>query len=247
MAETKSDLKKPIAIYILATMFLVAPFGNLLTSLIMQQIPNWTDPVILVEVLKTVPPWDWFWLGLVFVSGLALLKAHKLSWTFAIITLLFVLFMNIYKAIFPGPIVMTGMVKTQISLSILLTFAVLLIAFYFRYPYLDRRTTWFSTSKRLNVQMPAAISDSSVSLGGVLENLSLTGARVRLDQAAAVSWTEGHEVSLKLLDIEGLSIKAEIVALTEGHTVRMKFQSLDRSTRRKLNDYMFEQKNKMMT
>jgi hypothetical protein len=143
------QLKKPIGIYFLAILFLLAPLGNILISFAGSGVPDWYSPTIFIPFLKTIPSLDWAWLFLLFVTGLLLFKAHKLSWSLAIITLFLVLVINVYRIYF----VDTNSIDPQFLkifsvISVLCTIGVLMIAFYFRFPYLDRRTEWTSSKQK---------------------------------------------------------------------------------------------------
>jgi hypothetical protein len=143
------QLKKPIGIYILAVLFLLAPLGNILISFAGSGVANWYDPSIFIPFMQTIPMLDWAWLILLFLTGLLLFKAHKLSWSMAIFTLGLILAINIYRIYF----VDTNSIDPQFLkifsvIAVLCTMGVLVIAFYFRFPYLDRRTEWTSNKQK---------------------------------------------------------------------------------------------------
>jgi hypothetical protein len=140
------QLKKPVAIYILAILFLLAPIGNILISFAGSGVANWYSPAVFIPFAQTVPIWDWAWLSLLFITGLLMFKAHKLSWTMAIFSLIIILAINSYRIFF----IDTNSIDPQFLkifsvIAILCTLGVLVIAFYFRFPYLDRRTEWTSS------------------------------------------------------------------------------------------------------
>lgn len=141
-----SQLKKPIGIYVMAIMFILAPLGNILISFLGSGLKNWFEPTIFMALLKTVSPFDWFWLGLLFLTGLFLLKQHKLSWTMAIVTLVLVLGVNAIRLFQADPnSIEPHFLKIFSILAVVTTLGVLVIAFYFRFPYIDRRMKWTST------------------------------------------------------------------------------------------------------
>jgi hypothetical protein len=142
------QLKKPIGIYFLAILFLLAPFGNILISFAGSGVSNWYDPTIFIPFLQTIPLWDWAWLGLLFITGLLLFKAHKLSWTIAIGTLLLILGINVSRIYFVDTnSIAPHFLKIFSVVAVLCTVGVLIISFYFRFPYLDRRTEWTSNKQ----------------------------------------------------------------------------------------------------
>lgn len=143
------QLKKPVAIYFLAVLFLLAPIGNIFISFAGSGVANWYDPSVFIPFMQTIPGLDWAWLGLLFVTGLLLFKAHKLSWTIAILTLLLVLSINIYRVYFVDTnSIAPHFLKIFSVIAVLCTLGVLVIAFYFRFPYLDRRTEWTSSKQK---------------------------------------------------------------------------------------------------
>jgi hypothetical protein len=153
MTESASNqqpiqLKKPLGIYFLAVLFLLAPFGNILISFAGSGVVNWYDPTVFVPFLQTIPVWDWAWLILLFLTGILLFKAHKLSWTVAIGTLLLILGINVYRIYFVDTnSIDPHFLKIFSVIAVLCTVGVLVISFYFRFPYLDRRTEWTSSKK----------------------------------------------------------------------------------------------------
>lgn len=149
MSETIQQLKKPVGIYVLAVLFLLAPIGNILISFAGSGVANWYDPSVFVPFMQTIPKLDWAWLGLLFLTGLLLFKAHKLSWSIAIASLLIVLAVNTYRISFVDTnSIDPNFLKIFSVIAVLSTIGVLVIAFYFRFPYLDRRTEWTSNKQK---------------------------------------------------------------------------------------------------
>ena len=89
-----AGLKKPLGVYAMAFMFILAPLGNILISFLGSGLANWYEPPIFMALLKTVSIFDWVWLGLLLFTGILLFIQHKLSWTVAIVTLVLVLIIN---------------------------------------------------------------------------------------------------------------------------------------------------------
>lgn len=145
MSQT-TTLKRPIGVYLLAILFLLAPIGNILISFAGSGIQNWYDPSVFFPFLQTIPAWDWAWLILLFITGILLFKPHKLSWTIAIFSLLLILAINIYRVYnVDANSIEPQYLKIFSIIALLCTAGVLVIAFYFRFPYLDRRTKWTSS------------------------------------------------------------------------------------------------------
>jgi hypothetical protein len=143
--DSKNMLKKPIGILFLAFLFILAPVGNIIISFIGSGISNWFQPSVFFSLLKTVTVVDWIWLSLLALTGVLLLRPHKLTWTLAIVSLFIVLGINAYRLyIMDTNSIEPHFLKVFSILAIVTTLGVLTIAFYFRFPYLDQRTQWFS-------------------------------------------------------------------------------------------------------
>ncbi|MFN3697322.1 MAG: hypothetical protein ACK4VO_07770 [Pseudobdellovibrio sp.] len=143
--QSTVKLKKPVAIFVLAFLFILAPIGNIIISFIGSGIDNWYQPIIFASLLRSVNLIDWIWLTLLVITGILLLKPHKLPWTVAIVTLMFVLGMNAYRLYqMDTNSIEPHFLKVFSVLAIMTTLGVLMISFYFRFPYLDQRTKWLS-------------------------------------------------------------------------------------------------------
>ncbi|MGZ3748616.1 MAG: PilZ domain-containing protein [Pseudobdellovibrionaceae bacterium] len=224
MSQESSDLKQPIGIYILAVLFMLAPLGNILVSFAGSGVLNWYYPSEFVELLKTIPLIDWFWLGGIFISGLSLLLRHKSAWLLAIGSLLVVLGMNTYRAFTIDETVLNPeFVRVQILISILVTFSVLIIAFYARYPYLDRRQQWmFPTAHRYDVKSPVIVHTGG-DLAGLTESISTAGIRIRLAKKNE-ALKDKTEIEFTLTELPGLEkIKAEVIEFNED-VLRLKYK-----------------------
>ncbi|WP_413291476.1 PilZ domain-containing protein [Bdellovibrio sp. HCB337] len=223
--EHSTDLKQPIGIYILALLFMLAPLGNIIVSFAGSGVPNWYYPGEFVELIKTIPVMDWLWLGGIFVAGLALLARHKSAWLIAVFSLLIVLAMNTYRAFTIDETVLNPeFVRVQILISILVTFSVLIIAFYARYPYLDRRQQWmFPTAHRYDVKTPVVVHTGG-ELAGLTESISTAGIRIRLAKTseALKGKTEVEFTFSELSDLK--KVKAEVIEFS-GDVLRLKYKS----------------------
>ena len=141
-----ASLKKPLGVYAMALLFILAPLGNILISFLGSGLSNWYEPPIFMALLKTVSTFDWIWLSLLFLTGLLLFIQHKLSWTLAIVTLVIVLGINALRLFQADPnSIEPNFLKIFSILAVVTTLGVLVIAFYFKFPYIDRRTRWTST------------------------------------------------------------------------------------------------------
>lgn len=143
-----TSLKKPLGVYAMATMFILAPLGNILISFLGSGLTNWYEPPIFIALLKTISTFDWVWLGLLMFTGVLLFIQHKLSWTVAIVTLVLVLGINAIRLFQVDPnSIEPNFLKIFSILAVVTTLGVLVIAFYFRFPYIDRRMKWTSSDQ----------------------------------------------------------------------------------------------------
>lgn len=142
----EASLKKPLGVYAMAILFILAPLGNILISFLGSGLVNWYEPPIFIALLKTISVFDWIWLGLLILTGVLLFIQHKLSWTVAIMTLVVVLGINAFRLFQADPnSIEPHFLKIFSILAVVTTLGVLVIAFYFKFPYIDRRTKWTST------------------------------------------------------------------------------------------------------
>ncbi|WP_409477201.1 hypothetical protein [Pseudobdellovibrio sp. HCB154] len=142
----EASLKKPLGVYAMAILFILAPLGNILISFLGSGLANWYEPPIFMALLKTISIFDWIWLGLLILTGVLLFIQHKLSWTVAIMSLVVVLGINAFRLFQADPnSIEPNFLKIFSILAVVTTLGVLVIAFYFKFPYIDRRTKWTST------------------------------------------------------------------------------------------------------
>ena len=203
-------LKKPMGVYVLAVLFLLAPIGNILISFAGSGIKNWYDVGVLIPFLQSIPAMDWIWLGLLFVSGILLFRPHKLSWSIAIFSLLLVLLINAYR-LFQADSNSIDPVFLKIFsiLAIICTLSVLVISFYFRFPYLDRRANWFSNTRRFDIRTPAVASGIKANT----ESISNDGCRLSFD--VPCEFQKGAILQLKFPEISKSETEAEVIEKLE--------------------------------
>ncbi len=208
-------LKKPIGIYILALLFIIAPLGNILISFAGAGVSNWYEPSIFFAFLQSIPVFDWAWLGLLLLTGVLLFRPHKLSWSFAIVTLILILSINAYRMFSADPSSISPQyLKVFSILSLFCTLGVLMIAFYFRFPYLDRRANWMTNVERFELRTEVQMNKSLV----LTESISASGCKILTNEAyhlkkqdaVEVLFTEIYQRPVKCIVIES---NAEFVRL----------------------------------
>jgi hypothetical protein len=236
-AEQRTELKQPIGIYVLAILFMIAPLGNILISFAGSGVEGWWIPREFAQLLMTIPFADWLWLAGIFVAGLALLLRHKSAWLVAVFALMVVLGMNTYRAFTIDENVLNPeFVRVQILVSILVTFSVLIIAFYARYPYLDRRQQWmFPTAHRYDFASPVTVHIAE-GLTGTTESISTAGVRIRLPKAIdALKHTEFVDITFN--ELENTKVKTEIVEYN-GTTLRVRYKGFGWGERGRLEAWL---------
>jgi len=211
-------LKRPTGVYIIAVLFLLAPFGNILISFAGSGIKNWYSLDVLIPFIQSVPAMDWIWLSLLFITGILLFRPHKLSWSLAIFTLLLVLSINAYRLFHVDmnsidPIFL----KVFSILAIISTLSILVIAAYFRFPYLDRRADWLSTAHRLDIRTAALVNGFKATT----ESISLTGCRLSFERPC--EYKKSDMIKVKFLEISQLESQAEVIERLE-FGVRVEFR-----------------------
>ncbi len=229
---TTTALKKPIGVYVLALLFLLAPAGNIFISFAGSGLQNWYDPSVLAAFLQSIPLLDWVWLGLLFATGILLFRPHKLSWSVAIFTLLLILFINAYRLY---QVDMNSIdpvfLKVFSLLAIICTLSVLVIAFYFRFPYLDRRANWLSNLQRVDIK-------TSVLCGGeaaMTESISTSGCLIHFESAN--HFKKNDKVNLKFAEISNTEIQGVVVESMD-RVARFEFQDLNAGFRQDLNKWL---------
>ena len=224
MVQNNSDLRRPVGIYILAILFILAPIGNILISFGGSGVEGWYHPEIFPKLAAEIPLADWLWLFAIFIVGVALLLRHKSAWMAAVIVLLIVLVMNTFRAFNIDESALNAeFVRVQILMSILVTFSVLIIAFYARYPYLDRRQQWmFPTAHRYDVKTSVTVHIAG-DVKGVTQSVSSAGVRILMPKVVdALKHAKDLEVSFD--EIENFrKVKTEIIEFN-GTILRLRFK-----------------------
>lgn len=221
--EKESPLKTPIAVFVLGTLFLVAPFGNFLIALFNNNIPEWYWPSTWVEYIPRIALASWIWFGLLLAAGIALLIPRKFSWALAIFVLLYTIVYDLTFPNIPGKVVSyTNWISAGCTASIVI------VLFYFRFPYLDRRDRWWGIATRYNTNFQARI-EGTKDLVTVL-NLSKSGALLRFHDSTR-SIEVGEIINCVLPNGNSLSAK---VVRTYKKNYGVTFKKLSRKSIREL-------------
>lgn len=230
-------LKRPVGLIYLALFFILAPLGNILISFALSDVEFWYRPAVMLDLLKNISVLDWVWLTLIFITGLSLLASHKTAWTLALLSLVLVLGINGYRAVNPPPGANFNYIYYQLALSSFVTLAGLIVAFYFRFPYLDRRTRWFvATAQRHNLRTPVQLVAQDI-FSGVTESISLSGARVHMQKDMGLLAADLQNIDIIFPELRQMRLTAEIIEYA-GNTLRLKFKKLSAKDRKLLQDWI---------
>ena len=229
---SNTALKKPTGVYILAVLFLLAPIGNILISFAGSGIKNWYDIGVITPFLQSIPALDWIWLGVLFVTGVLLFRPHKLSWSIAIFTLVLVLSINAYRLFkIDENSIDPAFLKVFSVLAIISTLSVLVISFYFRFPYLDRRSKWFSNIQRIDFRTPALANG----IKAVTESVSIAGCKLSFE--VPCEYKKSEVIKLKFLEISKVEADAEVVEKSE-FGIRVEFRNLSPEFKQDLDHWV---------
>lgn len=233
------QFKKPTGVYLLAVLFILAPLGNILLSLWGSDTVNWHHPVVFLNFLKSISALDWLWLGLLALTGVLLLRPHKATWTVAIGTLMLVLFINLYRW-GNGQFEDSGLfVHGQLFISCLVTAFALLLAFYFRFPYLDRRAQWlFTAAHRYEFRTPVSVVGRDL-FEGVTESISTTGVRVHLKRDFEGS-NDLRFVDIIFPEIRNIKVQSRVVEYRD-NILRLEFKELSGREKTHLQEWIRSQ------
>jgi len=227
-----SVLKKPFGVYFLAILFLLAPIGNVFISFAGSGVENWYDSGVFGPFLQTIPAMDWIWLGLLFLTGILLFRPHKLSWSVAIFTLILILCINAYRLYHVDTNSIDPVFFKIFSLlAIICTVSVLVISFYFRFPYLDRRASWLTNTRRVDIRTSVVCAGQKA----ITESLSKTGSRISFEQPG--SFRKNEIVVLKFPEISPIEVKAKVVENLDSGA-RVEFEELDGQFRQDLGRWL---------
>lgn len=199
-SEVRFQLKKPLLVYGLAACFMVAPLGNLVMSMIKFGVPHWYYPSAMFDFIGHVSWMDRIWLLLTFSAGISLTIQRKTFWLVGMSVLLVAGLFNLKNGFFDqdgfhGPTLETGFL-------LLSNFGVIGLLYHFRFPYLDRRESWWGVHPRFACYLPV----KGEGFSGRCLNVSMSGAFLEIHDK---TFEPGQEIHFTLGEMS--YIKAEIV------------------------------------
>ncbi len=231
-----SKLKKPFILEVVIYSFLIAPFGNLLSTAALTGRPDWYMPHIWMLILQNSPVIDFVWLGSIFVSGVLLTLRHRTAWLLAIasLSLTFVInFRNLHEL--SSANALSALHMTQILVSLLTTSLVGVLFFYYRYPYLDRRVTLLGFADRVDLKEACQIQLHSNQIKSQCRSISMTGARFEISETLPL-FSNDDTISIHFLN-HHLKISGKIVE-HKAPNLRVRFIDLNFSQKLSLKRLM---------
>jgi hypothetical protein len=164
------QLKKPVLVWIVGCCYLIAGPATLIQIAVFEHIAKWYDPSVWLNIFAQMSFLDQAVCAAAPVAGMSLLIQRKRSWVLAIAVLLGALVQNIYC------IVSGEELLYPIAIPMIANSAVLIVFYYFRFPYLDRRDRIFSgLTKRYPIEMPVTIDQHK---GVLAKSISTAGCNL---------------------------------------------------------------------
>ncbi len=201
MQTSKQKIEFPKAVQLIAAVLMAKPLMD-----------------ILMMQLTDAQNYSWISWLLLFAAGISLLVRHKTAWMFSI-------------GLCAAFMVSTGFSFVQefdpaepllniakIVDCILVFIVVGTVAYYFRYPYLDRRQSWLApTADRFAVSTSVILG----TLHAQTVDVSYTGANILNTNEAL--FRVGEKVPLQFKEIEDIHCVAKIIDV-QGQNVRVQFE-----------------------
>lgn len=156
------------------------------------------------------------------VVGASLSRRHENNWSFSLFVLISILFGSAVQALRAppsGPYVALLVLQAACALA-----ACAYVKAYFKYPYVDRRKSIFSKAQRKNVDLGVELF-AHIQVPGMIDNLSLTGARILFDAEFGASLKNVLFVDMKIPDLSGIRLKCRVMGV-EPKALRVKFLEL---------------------
>lgn len=210
-------LKRPILVYLLAICFLLSPIGNIIIPLYRSRVEGWYNPQIWWMLFLNLPWFQKVFLVSLPVSGGLLLAQKKTTWFFALFLLAIISAQNfVFGA------------NLSLYLFGIVNGSFLIVLFYFRFPYLDKRDHILAGEyKRYDVNIKATIEGSLKD--GLIRNISETGCFFEFTDELQMPKV-GHHDRIKF---EGRVFDVEVV-FVRGRGFGMKFVSLSKTNQQQI-------------
>jgi hypothetical protein len=205
------NLKNKVGLYIVSLFIMAMPlviFG-------LVKVFTLGEPITLSNI-------DWFWSAACLLSGLLLLVRLKIAWILAMIQIFTVTILNMIQLLASLQIEGSAIqYNFQFLFSVMTLAIVLLIASYFKYPYLDRRDTiLMGIANRYKVSMDGDLNDA---IAGKIISASISGVLMHLDEPRP--FKIHHVYNLTVADLDVVDEIVSVVSVQDKE-IRLKFESL---------------------
>lgn len=190
--------------------------------------------IIVIQMMET-QTYNWTeWLFL-FATSISLLVRHKTAWMAAI-------FFCLAYAVSTGFHFISAFDSAEVEYNAAIVIDVVLVlavvstvAFYFRYPYMNRRQAWLMpVGKRYEISTPIRINE----IEGSTIDLSESGTHVLLKTSH--SFKPDDSVKILLTALPELKCSAKIVTTEDNH-LRIHFEKLSRRQKKFLRQWIQSQ------
>ena len=192
--KNSSQLKKPTIIRLLSAGFLVSPFFNMATALYMAGFSTWYSPKSWLSLFSHLPATEQSLNGLIMLAGVLLIFQRKSSWSVAVLILVGVSAYNILSTLTQG-----GKFHFLSSFNLLVNMGVLVVFYFFRYPYLDQRDHILAgLDKRYPTNFSIKVNQIFT---GQMKNISNSGCFITLE-ISDPSFAVGQEIGIQIESTE---------------------------------------------
>ena len=197
-------------------------------------------PLLDLYVAKTYgqtifQPFQWV---LVIGAALSLLIRHKSAWALGLIFMALFVASMVKDRFWPADGEVDPMLGTAKFLGAMAgLYVIVVMMYFFRYPYLDRRQKWFApTADRFLVQIPVLINGSIMA---DTSDLSYTGVKLSLKDSAD-NIQKGDRLSIQIPEIADLVCQGEVIA-KDSSILRVKFDKIDSASSEILRQWLLSQ------
>ena len=207
----KFQLKKPIVVRILSIGFLLSPIFNMANALFVAGFSAWYSPKSWFTLFMHLPQTEQCLHGLIMIAGILLIYQRKSSWSVAVLILGGVSAYNIISTLSQD-----GKLQLLSGFNLLVNLGVLVVFYFFRYPYLDQRDHILrGIERRYNSDFSVKVNKK---LTGKMENISNSGCFIALETPDPTLLV-GQEIEIQIESAEP-SLNGRIVYIKAGFGVR---------------------------
>jgi hypothetical protein len=180
-------------------------------------------------------PFQWV---LIIGAALSLLIRHKSAWAVGLFFMVAFVGSMVRERYWPvDPEADQQLSSAKFLGAMAGLYIIVVMMYFFRYPYLDRRQKWFApTADRFAVIIPVLINGS---IPADTTDLSYTGARINLKDQGG-NFQKGDRLSLQIPEVADLVCQGEVIAKDDA-SLRVKFDKIDSDSREILRQWLLSQ------